>query len=331
MSWETPSQKVFVVAAFHQPSMALARRQIESLLAQTGVALSVVAVLDGAATSADAELAGLLRRSGFDVITNPVTRGVAKAFAAGLDHAIRLSGDGEAWFSFCDQDDVWHPEKLARSLDHLLKNNAELVHCDARVVSETGELIAHSLHRYKSRQDPTNLLEALLLNSVTGMTAVFTARTARLTFGLLTDFEASLLHDHVAAVAAASLGRISLLDEPLVDYVQHARNSIGAKPAVSRPWYERVMAIEAVRIYRETSRCLYKDRQLLAGALSKHGVLSADVRALFLPENRLQIAGAVCSALPGMCGRGQLRRAKLLLRMIDGADQFIRSRSVKTN
>jgi hypothetical protein len=65
------------------------------------------------------------------------------------------------------------------------------------------------------------------------MTAVFDRRTAEKALLLGAATGADLLHDHVVALAAALSGEIIYLDEPLVDYVQHGRNTIGASDRAS--------------------------------------------------------------------------------------------------
>ena len=69
------------VVAFHRPDHRLARRLIDSLLAQSAVAVAVIAVLDGAETRGDAALAALLDDPRIDLLRNDVALGVRGAFA----------------------------------------------------------------------------------------------------------------------------------------------------------------------------------------------------------------------------------------------------------
>jgi hypothetical protein len=78
-----------------------------------------------------------------------------------------------------------------------------------------------------------SLANIIIMNPVTGMTAVFDRRTAEKALLLDAATGAGLLHDHLVALAAALSGEIVYLNEPLVDYVQHGRNTIGASDRAS--------------------------------------------------------------------------------------------------
>ncbi len=105
--------------------------------------------------------------------------GSTGCFCHGPPACCREAGESD-FFAYCDQDDVWHPAKLSRLAGFLIETKSELVYCDARVVDEQGQTIAPSLHQFESRDVPHGLLQHLLLNAVSGMTALFTRRTAEL-------------------------------------------------------------------------------------------------------------------------------------------------------
>ena len=311
---------VTVVVAFHKPQMAAAARQIGSLLAQTGVRLSIVAVLDGLETADDPALAGLLDRPGIAIIRHPKPLGVRGAFGSGLRLARSNAANGDSYFAYADQDDFWHPAKLCRCLRLLRSSGAQLVHCDARVVDERGGLIAPSLHRYETRREPRDLLGALLLNTVTGMTAAFTGDTARLTIALIDSYKGNLLHDHITAVAAASLGRVVLLDEALIDYVQHQGNQLGAR--LHYPWRSRALGAGHLAAYRRTSALMFEERRPLAIALEAHKLLPPALAAMFLAgpaPSYLRLLVCCESAIWHLLAQGQPRRAMLAMRMMDAA------------
>jgi hypothetical protein len=319
---------VSVVVAFHRPSLALARRQIESLLAQRDVKLTIAAVVDGAETAADAALmvllktAGLktagLKTAGASIIIHDKAVGARRAFTEGLRHVVARCGENE-FFAFCDQDDVWQPEKLSRSIAVLRERAATLVHCDARVLDAEGRVIAPSLHRFEARKEAEDLFGMLLLNTVTGMTAVFSAQTARAAVAVLDRYQGSLLHDHVTAAVAASLGRVALLDEALVDYVQHGENQIGAKPPRSVLRF-RAVGLPHLSAYRDTSREIFEDRRALAYALAQEGLLPEDLDVMFLTGKRPAETTFLSNYLlriAGLVRARQFRRAGLAARMLD--------------
>ena len=317
--------RAVVVVAFHRPDHRLARRLIGSLLSQSGVEVGVVAVLDGEATRGDRALAALLDDRRIVVVGSEAALGVRGAFAHGLQRALALNLDERTCFAYADQDDDWHPDKLARCLARLRDTSARLVHCDARVTDEAGQEIAPRLHAFEERQNADTLLEALLLNAVSGMTALFDQATARLTCRLMDGLDSELLHDHVTAVAAASLGPVVFLPEVLVDYVQHGGNTLGAKALLHRPWYRRAMTARDLVTYRRTSRGIFEERRPLARALRKEGLLPRDLAHMFLvgepPPSLPHLVLRYWMAMLRLFLHGQSRRGFLCFRAMDGAWQ----------
>lgn len=325
MAGPTVPPHVVIVAAFHQPDHDLARLLISSLLAQTAVQVNIVAVLDGEVTAADVKLKALLGDPRIATYPSEVVQGVRGAFAAGLARGLALFPAESTYFAYADQDDVWLPGKLARSIRLLRDTGATLAQCDARVVDEAGRQVAASLHAFEARKNPGNLLEALLLNSVSGMTAVFTAPAARLASRLMGDIRCSLLHDHVTAAAAASLGAIVRLDAALVDYVQHTDNVLGAKPVRNRPWYMRAYTARHLTAYRLTSRRIFDERREVACALHAAGQLPEALADMFLAGPRIpsvfHLLRRYAGAIPRLFVTGQTRRGFLCFRVLDGAWQ----------
>jgi len=309
------------VLAIHAPDLRLLERQVESLQAQTSIALRIVAVLDGPETCADPNLRRYLAHPAIEIAACEARNGVRKAFEFGLRHALRHPGSDDCLYAYCDQDDIWHEDKLRLTSDCLMAGKHDLVHCDAQVIDEAGHQIAPSLHRYETRREARNLLDMLLLNTVTGMTSVFTARAARLALSLMSGYSGSLLHDHITAVAAASLGSVGLLDRALVDYVQHRSNEIGAKQR--RPaWRWRSIGLAPLAAYRQTSLNLFEERRGLAAGLRREGRLPAALGHMFLAESGTAALGTALAyggAVAGLLKAGDGRRALLALRMMDAA------------
>lgn len=313
--------RVAVIVAFHKPVIADAARQLQSLKNQTSADLTIFAVLDGAETVADGGLGKLLALHDCRVVALEEQLGVRQAFAAGL--AAALTGSA-GLFAYCDQDDVWDHAKLERTCAALLGANAALAHCDARVVSDDSRLIAPSLYRYESRREPADLFGMLLLNTVTGMTAVFTRATAEVAVKLCDGFDGHLLlHDHLTAIAAASLGRVIFVDETLLDYVQHGTNQVGARPHVARR--SRLLGAGHFAAYRRTSARMFHERRGAALLLAAQGVLPWSLRTMFVTGERRNVPALVFNygvAVARLLLRGEGRRAMLALRMLDAGFFF---------
>ena len=314
---------VVIIAAFHEPDHDLARRLIASLLGQSEVAVNVVAVLDGAATASDTALRAMLAGQRIITMVLDEPQGVRGAFAAGLARALALHPGDDACFAYADQDDIWQADKLRHLLAALGQDGVSLAHCDARVIARDGTLIAASLHAFEHRQDPRDLLEALLINSISGMTALFTAPVARLAVRLMTGLDSTLLHDHVTAAAAAALGRIVSVDRPLVDYVQHEGNVLGARELRQRRFFERSFRRSDIAAYRATTQRIFDDRRAVILALQAAGLLPQRLADMFVSGPRRPAAWRMIwhydAAFFRMCLGGQVRRGMLCIRLLDAA------------
>ena len=155
--------------------------------------------------------------------------GVHTNFARGLRQAVAASRDDADLFAFCDQDDVWHPMKLERQLACFADTRTSLCHSDAQIVSRQGDVLVSSLFAHEGRSRAASFADLLIMNSVTGMTSLFRRDVAIAAQPFPMSGCRYILHDHWIALAASLLGNVAFIDEPLVDYTQHAGNVIGAR------------------------------------------------------------------------------------------------------
>ena len=84
-----------------------------------------------------------------------------------------------SYFMFCDQDDIWHTNKIERMVETIVleesKNPSEaiLVHSDLKLVDMEGKLIHHSLWDWQKITPWRNTTSRLLLqNTVTGCATI---------------------------------------------------------------------------------------------------------------------------------------------------------------
>ncbi|WP_291556654.1 glycosyltransferase family 2 protein [Comamonas sp. SCN 65-56] len=202
------------------------------------------------------------------VLPAPARQGVVRNF----ERLMRASQrDGAASFmSFCDQDDVWLPSKLATLLAAMRQLKASagaqtpcLVHCDLRVVDEALALIHPSFIRHQ-RYDPARCSATALLsvNQVTGCAMMIDAALLELALPIP---DAALMHDWWCALLAARAG-LRFVDEPLVLYRQHRANQLGAK---GRGAWARL-----VRLCRDAPGVIRRVRGLGTGTRAQAGALA---------------------------------------------------------
>ncbi len=151
-----------------------------------------------------------------------------------------LSQASGQYFMFCDQDDVWKPQKIADTLRVMKRmeasNSSEvplLVFSDLDVVSNELSPMGHSFMEYSAlKGDRVALHQLLIQNVVTGCTMMIND-ALRVQSLPPVDTSNILMHDWWIALVAAAFGEIAFLDAQTVLYRQHGNNSVGAKNVTS--------------------------------------------------------------------------------------------------
>jgi rhamnosyltransferase len=142
-------------------------------------------------------------------------------------HAL-LRASQAPWVMFCDQDDVWLPSKIERTLCVMRDQPVDepvVVHCDA-VVSDAH--LRPLLPRFiGDRGLARGLPSVLLANPVQGAAMMINASLR----ALMVQNIPSLPFDYQAALLAEATGRRVFIPEALLLYRQHGGNVIGAGTA----------------------------------------------------------------------------------------------------
>ncbi|MDR2409415.1 MAG: glycosyltransferase family 2 protein [Bacteroidales bacterium] len=158
-----------------------------------------------------------------------------------LNLLLRVGGE---LFMFCDQDDVWRHDKISISVEVYNKLSDEekkkpiLIHSDLNVVNEKLKTIKKSFFKYSYINPKRNKLKNLIVqNTVTGCTVLINRMVVDNIVPHLSKneyvFSDIIIHDWLCALVASSFGQIICIDDQLVMYRQHSRNSIGARDAWS--------------------------------------------------------------------------------------------------
>jgi glycosyltransferase involved in cell wall biosynthesis len=213
---------VVICMATYEPPPVLFERQVESLRAQSHADWLCV-ISDDASPARGREL---IRRVIGDDDRFVIAEHDARVGAYANFGRVLAMVPGDAGFvAPCDQDDVWHPDKLARLLAALDGSDARLAFADMRVTDADGSVL-HDTYWTKRRPNHANFASLLLGNSVTGAASLFRRELLEDALPLPPRF-GNLYHDHWLALVAAATGRIEYVDRPLHDYVQHEAAVIG--------------------------------------------------------------------------------------------------------
>lgn len=221
------------------PDLALLEAQLESIRNQTD--RDWVCVISDDYSSSDRYEAIQALTAGdrrFLVSRAPGRIGFYRNF----ERALALAPPAASLIALCDQDDVWHPGKLAQLRSAL--GDGTLVYSDQRLVDPRGRVISETLWRGRANNH-CNLASMLIANTITGAASLFTRRVAELALPF-PDSPGIEFHDHWIGLVALAAGEIRYVDQPLYDYVQHDSAVLGkvGKPGEQEVFSKRSLAEE---------------------------------------------------------------------------------------
>lgn len=156
--------------------------------------------------------------------------GPAASFGVLLEE---VRNTGVAYVALADQDDIWHPSKLARQLELLRRHERDLgesvpllIHSDLRVVGEDLSQVHPSFLAFQGLRHETKAPLGFLLiqNFVTGCTTVINRALLQAAVPLPTV----IMHDWWLALCASAMGQVLYLPEATVLYRQHGSNAQGS-------------------------------------------------------------------------------------------------------
>ncbi len=205
---------------------------------------------------------------------------------------------------FCDQDDVWLPDKVEKTLRNMKQierlhgaGRPLLVHTDLTVADESLGTLSDSFWKYRhlDPQRGSALNRLLVQNVVTGCTCMLNRELACKAAPIPPE---ARMHDWWVALVAAALGRVECLPLSTLIYRQHDANVLGAER-----WGPRYVMRRAVD-------CLAGKK--LAGSLRNSQRQAEAFLCRFEPElNEPHRAAVRAYARIGKCG-ALSRRLQLL-------------------
>lgn len=123
------------------------------------------------------------------------------------------------YYAFCDQDDIWHTDKLVAAVNALEKEKHDkpiLYYCNASLIDCEGNMIKDSRDDYMPMLKYENLI---VQNPALGCEMVFDEKLRDLMKKVTFDFY--YMHDVIAIELAALTGKIIYDSVPRMDYRQH--------------------------------------------------------------------------------------------------------------
>ncbi len=214
---------ISILMAVYEPRMDWLEQQLDSLNAQTYPNLRLYVRDDSSPTVPFEAIQALVRQRitafPFTIDRNEQNLGSTKTFE-------RLTAEGEGdYFAYCDQDDVWLPEKLSVSIKQI--GSAGLLCGDMLLIDAAGKTIGRSITELYPRLKflaGAGLSDCLVYrNFVIGCTMLMRSDIAKAAI----PFAHSMVHDHYLAWYCALEHDIAVADRPLLLYRRHGACQTG--------------------------------------------------------------------------------------------------------
>jgi glycosyltransferase involved in cell wall biosynthesis len=243
-----PGDRVAICMATYNAPGPLLERQLQSIRDQTHANWVCVIGDDCSSPQASALLRSAVGEDPrFTLHSAPRRLGHYRNF----ERTIALAPADADFIALADQDDAWHPDKLAALLASV--GDAQLVYSDARIVTADGQVVSETYWSQRANNH-SDLLALLVANSVTGAASLL--RTELLSHALpFPPAQFAHFHDHWLALTALATGDIAYVPRPLYDYVQHGGAALGHETAtrlvgLSQRLRRRRALRERVRLWR---------------------------------------------------------------------------------
>lgn len=261
--------RIFIICCIYGANPAYLRAQLASIQSQSQADWRCLLLDDGGNDAMIAEIDALCAADPrFAYRRNTVSLGVYRNFEVGLQAA----PEDCALICFCDQDDVWEPQKLAQLAAAFDDPAVLLAHSDLALIDGADRLLEPSAIVFEGRDTADFSAARLVLrNSVTGCAAMLRRDLLAhvLPFPEMGP-QRIVLHDSWCAIVAALSGRVAFVPAALVRYRQHGGNIVGAVtgPAFANPRAALVWTLDYARLTEAI-------RRLVLTALTRPGAASA--------------------------------------------------------
>lgn len=226
MSGAAGSGRVTVLLSTYNGSEFL-RQQLDSLYVQTYPDIRILVRDDGSSDSTRAMLEAERAKGRLELLEGHGNLGPARSFFELLKSAI--STDTE-FVAFCDQDDVWQPDKIARAVEKLkgVAGDRPAMYC-ARA-----ELVDENLAHLGYTEPPRKIGfgNALVESVATGCTMVLNRNAAQRVGKHLP--RNAVIHDWWCYLVVSCFGEVVYDEAAVLKYRQHGRNVMGVANEFAR-------------------------------------------------------------------------------------------------
>ena len=214
--------------AVYEPRLDWLKEQLMSLNAQTYPNLRLY-VRDDCSPTVPFETVKTIVEQCITAFPYTVERNERNLGSTKTFERLTMEAEGD-YFAYCDQDDIWLPEKLRVSEAQI--GSAGLICGDVIPIDANGVRLADSITTLRPRivfkQGP-GLGESLIYrNFVIGCTMLIRSDIAK----AAVPFAQSMVHDHYLAWYCAQKNEIAVAEQPLLYYRLHGGNQTGVLTSI---------------------------------------------------------------------------------------------------
>lgn len=216
--------KVDILMATYNANKIYLKKQLDSILNQTYKNFNLI-ISDDAST--DNETIAILKE--YQKIDNRIVLILQEKNKGCLKNFEFLLNQSNAnYIMFSDQDDIWHKDKIEKSLNKLKETKASLVYSDATQIGENDELLHKSYLKYKNMPflKGKNNISFFTRHTIIGCSQIFTKQVKE----KMLPFKSSVMaHDWISVYIANKENGVEYIEEPLLDYRLHGKNQFGGR------------------------------------------------------------------------------------------------------
>lgn len=237
----TPSNRVVVCMAMYNPDVEKFKQQIDSIYKQEFKNFDLIIQDDNSDEQIISKVEQLIKKHPNTLLLrNSENLGFYDNFNTLLQ---KINGLYD-YVLLCDQDDVWHKEKIKQQIDFLNKTQSDLTYSDLRILNADGSVKFESF--WQNRSNHLNNSIALLVSNVaTGSTLLFKGDHLK----QILPFPQKIgkcYHDHWILLSTRKHRKVRYQDKAFVDYIQHENNVTGFNEFKREKWYKRVLSFFAL-------------------------------------------------------------------------------------
>lgn len=199
------------------------KKQIESILKQTYENIKIYISDDNSPNPRVAEILKQYEKidERIKLFIQPKNLGYNKNFE------FLLNQSKANYIMFSDHDDIWHKEKVEKSLAKIKEKNVDMVYCNCRQIDEDGIVLHDDYFKYKNVPLVDGKSKLAISRCVgIGCSQIITKSVRDKMIPFKKNF---IAHDWLAAFIANEGKGMCYIKEPLFDYRLHSTNVFGGR------------------------------------------------------------------------------------------------------